>query len=404
MTAGPLRPPASESERLAWLRLARSEGVGPVGFRRLLGRFGSAEAALRALPNLARAASRAATPHLADAEEVAAEAKAMARLGGRFIYLGAPDYPPALALLDDAPPVLGLLGGGRHLLGRAVAIVGARNASANGRRIAAQLAEELARAGITVVSGLARGIDAAAHEAALGAGITVAAVAGGLDTPYPPENAPLQVRIAATGAVLSEVPLGTAPQARHFPRRNRLIAGLSLGVVVVEAAPRSGSLITARMALDYGREVFAVPGSPLDPRCRGSNDLLRQGAILAETAEDVLRHLPEAPSPGAGLPLAPPPEAAPRRPARPAPPPAAPAAAPESARPAPDAPPRSEAERARAALGELLGPHPVAVDEIIRQCQLSPAAVAAALLELDLAGRLERLPGNRVALIAGPGR
>ncbi len=223
------------------------------------------------------------------------ELHALDRLGARMIFAGEAGYPPLLAMLDDAPAVIAVLGDPALLADRAVALVGGRNASANGQRMAESLAAELAHS-LVVVSGLARGIDAAAHTGALQTGRTVAAVAGGLDVPYPPEHADLQRRIAETGAVITEAPLGTTPQARHFPRRNRIIAGLALGVVVVEAALRSGSLITARLAQEAGRELFAVPGSPLDPRSRGANDLIRQGAHLTETAQDVLDNLPDHPS------------------------------------------------------------------------------------------------------------
>ncbi|HEY5300867.1 MAG TPA: DNA-processing protein DprA, partial [Acetobacteraceae bacterium] len=277
------------------LRLARAEGVGPVTFRRLLARYGTPARALEALPDLSRVGGRSAPPAIPSAADAGREIDALERLGGRFLLLGQPGYPPLLALLEDAPPVIAALGAIAALSARAVALVGGRNASANGQRMAANLAEELAAAGVVVVSGLARGIDAAAHAGALRAGCTVAAVAGGLDQPYPPEHADLQRRVAEGGAVLTEAPLGTVPQARHFPRRNRLIAGLSLGVVVIEAAPRSGSLITARLAQEAGRELFAAPGSPLDPRARGSNDLIRQGAHLTETAADVLDNLPDHP-------------------------------------------------------------------------------------------------------------
>jgi DNA protecting protein DprA len=246
------------------LRLSRAEGVGPLTYRRLLRRFGSAAAAIEALPRLARAGGRTIPPAIPPEEEIAREIQQLEKMGGQFLILGTPAYPPLLALLEDAPPVLALLGDPATLSAPAVAIVGGRNASANGRIMAETLARQVAET-VIVVSGLARGIDAAAHQGALQTGRTVAAVAGGLDMPYPPENAALQRRISEAGAVVSETPLGTAPQARHFPRRNRIIAGLSLGVVVVEAAPRSGSLITARLAQEYGREVFAVPGSPLDP-------------------------------------------------------------------------------------------------------------------------------------------
>ncbi len=384
------RRPASDHSMIDLLRLARTDGVGPLTFRRLLARYGSAAASLAALPALARGGGRSAPPAVPAAVEIERERDRLGKLGGRFLVLGQPGYPPLLALLPDAPPVLACLGDPALLAGRAVALVGGRNATANGAKVAEALAADLAGTGLIVVSGLARGIDAAAHEGALATGRTVAAVAGGLDCPYPPEHADLQRRIAEAGAVVSEAPLGTTPQARHFPRRNRIIAGLALGVVVVEAALRSGSLITARLAQDAGREIFAVPGSPLDPRARGSNDLIRQGAHLTETAADVLDNLPDHPL-RQGLARAPlfargGPEGV---------------AEPEPADPDPigDPPPEALAA-ARTRLVDLLGPAPTAVDDLLRRCQLSPAAVLAALLELELAGRVETLPGQRVALLA----
>jgi DNA processing protein len=357
-------------EALARLRLARTEGVGPATFRRLMERHRRAEAALAALPRL----PAPLIPYPSDLAE--REAEALARLGGAFLHLGEPDYPPLLALLEDAPPVLAVLGDAPLLKRRQVGVVGARAASAAGRRMAEELAAGLTTAGLAVTSGLARGIDAAAHQGALAAhGRTVAVVAGGLDQPYPPENAALQARIAAEGgAVVAEAPLGTAPLARHFPRRNRIVAGLVLGVVVVEAALRSGSLITARLALEAGREVFAVPGSPLDPRCRGGNDLIRQGAHLVETAEDVVAQLPAGPR---DLPLFRPRQEPPESPE--APPDSAPAAGTE------------------AQILELIGPTPVGVDDLVRRCHLSAPAVRAILLDLELSGLVEPLPGNRVA-------
>lgn len=376
----------SPAEKLARLRLSRSEGIGPVALKRLLERFGSGQAAIAALPQLARAGGAKAGPPLAPAAAAEDEIAAVTRLGGVLLVLGEDAYPPLLAELPDPPGAIAVLGEPAHLALRAVALVGARNASLNGRRVAGSLAGALARAGIAVVSGLARGVDAAAHEASLDAGgVTIAAVAGGLDKPYPPEHAALQARIAAGGAVVAEAPLGTEPQSRHFPRRNRLIAGLSLGVVVVEAAPKSGSLITARLALEQGRELFAVPGSPLDPRARGANDLIRQGAHLTESAEDILANLPDSPRREglSRLPLF----------ARgPAP---ALAEEPEVAFAGAE-----ETDSTRAQVLDLLGPSPVPVDDLLRRSALSAAALAEVLLELDLAGRLERLPGNRVALIA----
>jgi DNA processing protein len=358
----------SPAEALARLRLARTEGIGPASFRRALDRHGSALAALDALPRIAAAAGRDVVPcPVAEAER---EMEALARLGGTWLHLEEPGYPELLAATEDPPPLLAILGDPQVLRRRQVGVVGARSASAAGRRIAE---------GIVVTSGLARGVDAAAHLGALNAhGRTIAVVAGGLDRPYPPENAALQARIAAEGgAVVAEAPLGTAPLARHFPRRNRIVAGLVLGVVVVEAALRSGSLITARLALEAGRDVFAVPGSPLDPRCRGSNDLIRQGAQLVESAEDVLANLPAAPR---ELPLF-------------------------RVRPEPDAAPDA-AGNAPSPAGqpgevlELIGMTPVAVDDIAQRCHLSPSAVRAILLDLELSGLVEALPGNRVARAA----
>lgn len=365
--------PLSPAEKTDWLRLIRSANVGPITFWRLMESFGTASAALDALPRLARrGGGTARVPSRAEAER---ELAAYDRLGARLVAAVEPDYPAPLRAIEDAPPLIGMLGA-PHLLKRpCVALVGARNASANGRKLARQIAAELAGAGMTVVSGMARGIDTAAHEGAL-AGGTVAVLAGGLDVIYPRENAGLYRGIVEQGAVVAELPPGTEPQASHFPRRNRLISGLSLGVVVVEAAARSGSLITARRALDQGREVFAVPGSPLDPRARGPNSLIRQGAVLTEGAGDVLEALNDL----LRRPLAEPPTGAPA--------------------PAPAAVDADDAAlvSARRAVLEALGPAPVAVDELVRQCQLSPAVTSTVLLELELAGRLERHPGNQVSL------
>ncbi len=374
----------TEAERLGRLRLARTDGVGPVTYRRLLSRFATAEEALDALPGLAKSGGRATPPIIPTASVAQREMDSVARLGGRILVLGGPDYPPLLALLDAAPPVLTVLGDVGALASRAVALVGARNASANGQRMAEILAADLALAGLVVVSGMARGIDTAAHTGALSAGRTVAAIASGIDITYPPENTALQRRVAEGGAVVAEAPFGTAPQARHFPRRNRVIAGLSLGVVVVEAAPQSGSLITARLAQDDGREVFAVPGSPLDPRCRGSNDLIRSGAHLTESAADVLANLPDHPN-RQGLARSP-------MFARGLPPGLA-EPAPETIATAPDA------DLVRERVMELLGYSPTTVDDLVRRCQLSASAVLAALLELELAEKVEMLPGNQVSLV-----
>jgi DNA processing protein len=376
------------TERLARLRFSRAEGLGPATIRALIARAGSAAAAVEDLPRLARGRPVSLPP----AEAILREEEALAAMGAALLLDTDPLYPPALAMTDDAPLALAVLGDAALLCRRSVAIVGARNASAGARMIAERLARDLADAGLAIVSGLARGVDTAAHEGALAeGGMTIAAVAGGLDRPYPPQNAALQARIGAEGAVVAEAPLGTAAMAKLFPRRNRIVAGLALGTVVVEAALKSGSLITARLALEAGRELFAVPGSPLDARARGSNDLLRQGATLVETAEDVLAALPEAaPSPGV-VPRSPRPQAAARVVEEEQ------DEASEEPGDAPD-PGGDETARARLILETLLSPTPVSVDEVLRRCPCSGAAVNAALLELDLEGRLERLPGNRVAL------
>ncbi|WP_025320888.1 DNA-processing protein DprA [Granulibacter bethesdensis] len=367
------------------LRLARTEGIGPTAYGRLITRFRSAGAALHALPGLPRAASLI----IPSEEAIRAEMEALQRFGGRMIFLGAPDYPAALAATADPPPVLSVLGDIGLLSRRCIAMVGGRNASINGRTIASDLSRTLASAGLVVVSGLARGIDTAAHIGAMETGLTIAVVAGGLDCPYPRENIRLQSVIAKRGAVISELPLGTAPIARHFPRRNRIIAGLSEGVILVEAALQSGSLITARCALEAGREIFAVPGSPLDPRCRGSNDLLRQGAWVTETAEDVLNNLPVifrnagAVAETQDLFLS------------------APASAPSAKQKPGGAFTVSETNGLKEKILLLLGPDPVAVDDLIRRCQLSPSEVVAALLEMELSAHVVSLPGNRVARLAG---
>jgi DNA processing protein len=305
-----------------------------------------------------------------------------------MLFLDQPGYPEFLANLADPPPALAVLGDVSLLAARAVGIVGARNASANGMRLAEELAGDLGTAGLAVVSGLARGIDAAAHKGAMRSGRTIAVIAGGLDLPYPPEHEKLQREIAENGAVVAEAPLGTAPLARHFPKRNRIIAGLVLGLVVIEAAQRSGSLLTARLANEAGREIFAVPGSPLDPRSKGANDLIRQGAHLTETAVDVTGNLPDHPG-RAGLARDPLFQHGPVGFAEPA-------AVFEEAFD------HAELARARAKIPVLIGADPVSVDEIARRCQLSTAAIAAILLELELGGRVETLPGNRVARSPDP--
>ncbi len=366
-------------ERLDWLRLCRTESVGPISFFAMLRRFGSARAALEALPRLARRSERAKTVTAPPRAATEAELTALHRIGARLVCWGEPAYPSALSAIEDAPPILSVLGRVELLDRPMIAVVGARNASANGRRLARELAAGLGQGGLVVVSGLARGIDAAAHLGGIETG-TAAVVAGGVDIVYPEENRGLYDALRRQGAIVAELPLGSEPQARHFPRRNRIISGMALGVLVVEAAARSGSLITARYALEQGREVFAVPGSPLDPRCRGANDLLRRGATLTETAEDVLSQL------GPLVRAAPPPRPLPAEESWPARWPPGGAGEP------------TDDEDALNMILESLGPTPVAVDELVRQCQLTASAVATLLLELELAGRVERHPGNLVSL------
>jgi DNA processing protein len=372
------------------LRLCRTETIGPITFYAMLRRFGSARAALDMLPRLARRGERATAVTAVTRAEAEAEFAALHRAGARLVCWGEPGYPSALAAIEDSPPILTVLGEAQLLQRPMIAVVGARNASANGRRLARDLAAELGLAGLVVISGLARGIDAAAHLGALETG-SVAVVAGGADVVYPAENRGLYDALGRRGAIVAELPLGTEPQARHFPRRNRIISGMALGVVVVEAAARSGSLITARFALEQGREVFAVPGSPLDPRARGCNELLRHGANLTENAADVLSQLgaqlsgvePLRPIPSVLIPTMPPPIPSPASGAGWGAPPGAAELTGET----------GELEL----ILERLGPTPVAVDELVRQCQMSAAAVATLLLELELAGRIERHPGNLVS-------
>jgi DNA processing protein len=380
----PFTPPTTEDDRLSWLRLIRSRRVGAATFWRLIDEHGSAEAALQALPEIARAAG---VEKYAICPEgvVHAERKAGKAAGARLICRGEPAYPQALADLSDPPPVLWTLGDISLLSRPMVALVGARNASSLGTRMARRLAADLAAAGHVVVSGLARGIDAAAHRAALDGG-TVAVMAGGVDVIYPPENAELAERIGKNGVRLSEHPPGLEPQARHFPQRNRIISGLAAAVVVVEAAPRSGSLITARYALDQGREVLAVPGHPFDARAGGCNMLIRDGATLVRDAEDVLEVLGQAKTAGAPLPTRTDLTAGPAVPDT-----NVPVARPEAGR---TSPAQVHDVDAAALILRHLGPSPLAEDQLIRDLGLPPAEVAAQILSLELDGQILRQPGG----------
>lgn len=374
------RPDLDFAEKLAWLRLSRTENVGPITFYKLIDRFGSAENALKALPDLSRRGGRAAPLVAYDLDLVKREWDALEKAGVLLIARGEALYPKVLAEIEDAPPLITVLGNPLLLNQKSLAVIGTRNASLTGRKMAEEIARTCGQTGYTIVSGLARGIDTAAHVAALPTG-TVAVVAGGIDIVYPPENEKLYRAIIEQGAIVAESPLGMQPLARHFPKRNRIVSGLSLGTVVIEAAQRSGSLITARLALEQNREVFAVPGSPLDPRSGGTNKLIKESsAHLITSAADVLDIMntlrlrplfepePLAFSGGAEL-----------------------AELPESM--------EIKRQAVQAQVLELLSPSPIAVDELVRECECSIAEVLAVLLELELAGRVERHPGNRMSLL-----
>lgn len=369
-------PRLTDRQRVNWLRLIRTPNVGPATFRDLINRFGSAETAIEMLPELTLSGGATRVSRVPSTSEAEAELETAQKCGAALVAIGEADYPPMLRRMDQPPPMVAIKGEPAVFRLPSVAIVGARNASLAGIKMARMLAADLGRGGYAITSGLARGIDAAAHQGAIMTG-TVAVLAGGLNRPYPQENVELCDEIAASsGAIISEMPFGHEPRALDFPRRNRIIAGLSLGLVVVEAAKRSGSLISARLAGELGRLVFAVPGSPLDPRAAGANGLLKEGAILVTEAADIEEHV--APLIGA---------APPQR---------------QVFEEPPDfgaTPPPREDDRARVV--EALGPTPVGVDELIRHTGLHPASVFMILLELDLAGRLERHSGGAVSLL-GP--
>ena len=359
----------SDTERLSRLRLIRSDNIGPRTFRTLLRHCGDAATALERLPELARRGGAARPGRICSEDGARAELEACKKLGIGLVAPGEAFYPQRLAVIDDAPPLLAVRGRLETLMRPMIAIVGSRNASGAGLKFAQSLARDLSEAGFVVISGLARGIDQAAHRASLSGG-TVAVLAGGQDRIYPPEHEDLLLALLETGAAISEMPLGHVARAHDFPRRNRLISGASLGVVVVEAAQRSGSLITARMANEQGREVFAVPGSPIDPRAAGANDLIKQGATLVTEAADVIN-----------------------------------AVQPIMARPLALEEPEDEYSEAdpdaneRARIIALLGPAPISLDDLIRMSGASPAIVRTVLLELELAGRLERQGGGMVSLV-----
>lgn len=361
----------SEARRIDWLRLIRSDNVGPRTFRSLINHYGSAAAALERLPGLALRGGAARAGRICSVDDATREIEASGKLGVRLVAPTEPGYPPRLAGIDDAPPLLGVRGAADSLMRPMIAIVGSRNASGAGLKFAEQLARDLGDAGFVIASGLARGIDQAAHRASIPSG-TVAVLAGGHDRIYPSEHIELLRNILPLGAAISEMPLGHTPRAQDFPRRNRLISGVAVGVAIIEAAHRSGSLITARIAAEQGREVFAVPGSPLDPRAAGTNDLIKQGAALITSAADIINAV----TPIIERPI----ELPSREPDH-----------------LPDFDEPDSSDRARVIA--LLGPSPVSIDDLIRLAGTSATVVRTVLLELELAGRLERHGGGLVSLL-----
>lgn len=363
-----------EKERIAWLRLIRTENIGPITFYSLMQSFGTAQKAIEALPTLSRKGGRLKDLKLCTVDAAIAEMQALEALGGTMIFAAEAAYPLALSAIEDAPPVLSVLGNAKLLNLPSIGIVGARNASLNGRKFAEKIAKELGEGGQMVVSGLARGIDASAHAGSLATG-TIACVAGGADVIYPPENTALYHRIKAEGCIVAESPLGMEPMARHFPKRNRIISGLSAGVVVVEATLKSGSLITARMAAEQGRDVYAIPGHPFDPRAAGPNKLIQDGATLVQTAHDILDNLVrftgtrQTLGEGFQTPWT------------------------------PEDLGENDAETVRDAILQNLSTTPVTVDELVRTCHLTIPAVQMVLLELEIAGRIQRLPAGRIVLL-----
>ncbi len=404
----------TDAQRLDWLRLIRTESIGPQTFRALINRHGGAAAALDALPRLAARKGRSIA--VADADACRREMDELSARGARLVALGDPEYPKALRSIHSPPPLIAVQGDLAVFARPMVAVIGSRNASAAGLAFTERVVRDLAAAGFVIASGLARGVDARAHQASIGMG-TVAALAGGLDKIYPPEHVGLAQNICARGALISEMPLGWEPRGRDFPRRNRIVAGMALGTLVIEASRGSGSLITAKFAADEGREIFAVPGSPLDPRAEGTNQLLRDGATLCTRAEDVLNVL--LPMAGGGEPQLPLFREDERRaPAEPlwdefnllydevaAPTTVAGLAFDEPVRAAPS-PAFADAPRAahqglalRAQVESLLGPSPVALDDLVRASGAPVAQVRSALLDLELEGRLERHGGGLVSLL-----
>ena len=363
-----------EAEKIAWLRLIRTENVGPITFYQLIENFGTAQKAIEALPSLSRNGGRLKNLKIFDAGAAIAEMEMLHTLGGEMIFAAEKAYPLALAATEDAPPVISILGNKKLLNCASIGIVGARNSSLNGRKFAEKLSRDLGEGGQIVVSGLARGIDASAHTGALPFG-TVAAVAGGIDIIYPPENTALYHQIKLEGCIIAESPLGMEPMAKHFPKRNRIISGLSSGVVVIEATLKSGSLITARLAAEQGRDVYAIPGHPFDPRAQGPNKLIQDGATLVQNASDILENIRTFSGVRPILEEQP------------------------QGRWVPEDLSEKDSESIRDLILQNMSMTPVTVDELVRNCHLTIPAVQMVLLELELAGRIQRLAGNRIVLI-----
>jgi DNA processing protein len=363
-----------EKEKIAWLRLIRTENIGPITFHQLLNNFGTAQNAIKALPTLSRKGGRLKDLKLCTESAAIVEMEALHALGGKMIFAADALYPLALSAIEDAPPVLSILGNAKLLNLPCMGIVGARNASLNGRKFAEKISRELGEAGQMIVSGLARGIDTSAHTGGLQTG-TIAAVAGGVDIIYPPENTALYHQIKSEGCIVAESPLGMEPIARHFPKRNRIISGLSAGVVVVEATLKSGSLITARMAAEQGRDVYAIPGHPFDPRAAGPNKLIQDGATLVQTSADILDNLTNFTATRPYL--------------------NEPSQTPWMAEDLSE----DDTETLRDLILQNMSSAPVTVDELIRNCHVTIPVLQMILLELEIAGRIQRLPAGRIVLL-----
>lgn len=362
----------STQEKLARLQLIRTETIGPITFHTLIKRFGSAQEAIGALPTLAQRGGRLKPLPIPSLDDIHKEWQALDKFGGSFIFYGETCYPPLLTYLEDAPPVVAIKGDPSFLKMLSFAIIGARNASLNGRQLARTFAQEMGLQGFVIVSGLARGIDTAAHEGALGTG-TIAVLAGGINVIYPPENKVLYDKISQEGLLIAESRFGYTPQASSFPRRNRLISGLSKGILVVEAALKSGSLITATYATEQGRDVFAIPGFPLDPRCQGSNKLIQEGACLVQSTQDILNNLSSCMKEVSSPPV-------------------------DYAQEISQDYPEATLAKIREKILETLNFSPLHIDELVRECHSSAAHVHLILLEMDVAGLLCRHPGHQVSL------